>query len=220
MKVGQFILCIFQIKVSCLPNFQFVLSPLTATCPLTIWFLDNSPFAQQKVNKIKNIDLNVSTLDVYTYICTMKIEEAIKQAQFKSEYQKVSINLMFTVSWLTSSIGQTLKPFGISNQQFNILRILRGSYPKTQSVKELTAKMLDRSSNASRLVDKLLDKKLVERSICPSDRRKVEILITDLGLKLTEEASHEIEKMTESIFSKISKNEAKELNRLLDSLRG
>ncbi len=150
----------------------------------------------------------------------MKIEDAIKQAQFKSEYQKASINLMFTVSWMTSSIGQALKPFGISNQQFNILRILRGSHPKTQSVKELTAKMLDRSSNASRLVDKLLDKKLVERSVCPSDRRKVEILITDLGLKLTEEASQEIEKITESIFSKISKNEAKELNRLLDSLRG
>lgn len=150
----------------------------------------------------------------------MKIEEAIKQAQFKSEYQKASINLMFTVSWMSSSIGQALKPFGISNQQFNILRILRGSHPKPQSVKELTAKMLDRSSNASRLVDKLLEKKLVERAICPADRRKVEILITDLGLKLTEEASKEIEKVTVSIFNKISKNEAKELNRLMDLLRG
>jgi len=172
-----------------------------------------------KVNKIKIIDLNVATIDVYTYICAMKIEDAIKQQQFKNEYQKANINLLFTASWLTSNIAQALKPFGISNQQFNILRILKGGHPKPQSVKELTTKMLDRSSNASRLVDKLLEKRLVERTVCPTDRRKVEILITESGLNLTDEVSAELEVIIQAIFSKISKNEAKELNRLLDFIK-
>lgn len=149
----------------------------------------------------------------------MKIEEAIQQQSFKDEYHKAHINLLFTVSWMNSEMNPIWKKFGLTNQQFNVLRILRGVHPKPASVKEITGKMLDRSSNASRLVDKLLEKKLVERKVCPKDRRQVEIFISDTGLELTGHVSAAIEETTNDIFKKISKNEARELSRILDNLR-
>ncbi len=149
----------------------------------------------------------------------MKLEKAIQQTKFEDEYQKASINLLFSGSWFSGHIGRSLKTFGISQQQFNILRILKGAQ-KPLSVKELTSRMLDRSSNASRLVDKLLDKRFVERTVCQTDRRQVEVAITEKGIDLIDKASKAVKEITQNIFSNLSKNEAKELSRLLDLLRG
>lgn len=149
----------------------------------------------------------------------MKIEQAIQQSTFKDEYHKAHVNLLYTASWFNTQLAPVWREFDLTGQQFNVLRILRGSHPKPASVKDITSKMLDRSSNASRLVDKLLEKKLVERTVCPNDRRKVEIVISEKGLELINKSSLALEEKTSAIFNKISKNEAREMNRILDNLR-
>src|SRR5579859_746274 len=101
----------------------------------------------------------------------MKIEEEIKQSKFKSPFQKVAINLQFTANWLISNNNNFFKGFGITMQQFNILRILRGQHEKSISAAEIKERMLDRNSDVSRLLDRLIDKKLVTKSQCPSDKR-------------------------------------------------
>ena len=150
----------------------------------------------------------------------MKIEEEIRQKQFRSDYQKAHINILFTAAWLTQQSTQVLKPFGISWQQFNILRILRGLHPQPVTVKLLTERMIDKMSNASRLVDKLKLKGLVEREECPMDRRRVDVRITDRGLELINRASEAMGAHLERDLSTLKPEEARELNGLLDKLRG
>lgn len=150
----------------------------------------------------------------------MRIEQEINQKKFKDVYQKAHINILFTSSWLSQQSIQLLRPLNISWQQFNILRILRGMQPEPATVKLLTERMIDKMSNASRLVDKLKNKGLVERIACPEDRRRVNIYITDEGLKLLEKASELMEKDLRQQMGNISEAEAEALNDLLDKLRG
>lgn len=149
----------------------------------------------------------------------MRIEKEIQQTVFESEYQKANINLLFTASWLNQKSAQVLKPFNISWQQFNILRILRGMGDKPATIKTLTERMIDKMSNASRLVEKLKQKGLVERMSCPSDRRQVDILITKEGLSILDEASKAMENALSDISNNFSEEEAKTLNELLDRMR-
>ena len=149
----------------------------------------------------------------------MKIEEAIQQKKFKDEYQKVHINVLYTASWIHQQSLQALKPFKISWQQFNILRILRGMHPQPASVKLLTERMIDKMSNASRLVEKLKQKGLVERKSCKSDRRQVDVVITDMGLDLLTQASKAMDQQMESAKARLNPEEAVQLNVLLDDLR-
>ncbi len=149
----------------------------------------------------------------------MKLEEEIQQKSFKDEHQKAGINLLFTASWISKVNAESLKPFNISIQQFNILRILRGLGSQPASVKLLTERMIDKMSNASRLVEKLKTKGLVERIACPKDRRQVDIHITKKGLKLLEQSSENLEFNLKQKFSSLTKNEATLLNNLLDKLR-
>lgn len=148
----------------------------------------------------------------------MTIEEEIKQKKFKDEFQKAEINLFYTANWRTSQVTALMKPFGISPQQFNILRILRGQRPQPAPLKLLTERMLDRMSNTSRLVDKLMQKGLVTRDNCMENRRRVDILITEEGLRLCEKVTKEIESNRE-LDQKITEKEAQELNRILDKMR-
>lgn len=148
----------------------------------------------------------------------MKIGKEIKQEKFKSEYQKMLINILFTSGWLSSKHALNLKPYGISTQQYNILRILRGQHPKPATVNLLIDRMLDKNSNASRLVEKLRLKKLVERAICPDDRRAVNVAITKKGLDLLIELEEQEENFIDQL-KKISEKEAEQINLLLDKLR-
>lgn len=150
----------------------------------------------------------------------MRIEDEIKQEQFKDEYQKLNINLLFTASWLNQMTTQSLRPYKISWQQFNILRILRGRHPEPATIKLLSERMIDKMSNASRLVEKLRQKNFIERTESSTDRRRVDIILTDLGLKIVEEASQILEQEVHRTLSTISKEEAKHFNQLLDRLRG
>lgn len=150
----------------------------------------------------------------------MKIEQEINQKTFRSEYIKAHINLMFTASWMDQHTNQALKKFGISWQQFNILRILRGMHPEPATVKLLTERMIDKMSNASRLVEKLKQKGLVYRNECPEDRRRVNVGITEKGLQIVGKASDVIEQDIEYNFRSLSTQEAHSLNELLDKMRG
>jgi len=148
----------------------------------------------------------------------MKLEDAIKQTAFKSEEERLVINLVYTSGWLSSEQNRFFKSFGVSSQQYNVLRILRGQFPNPASVGLIQERMLDKMSNASRLIEKLKQKKLIKRSECSKDRRQVDVLITKDGLKLLED----IDKLNgemHGICNTLSQNEKKKLNELLDKLR-
>ncbi len=149
----------------------------------------------------------------------MKLEEEIKQKKFRNEYHKLAVNILYTHGWLLNHQSAFLKKCGITPAQFNILRILRGQYPNPASINLLKERMLDKMSDASRLVERLLQKDFLDRKICPEDRRKVEVVITEKGLKLLEEIDNHNDE-ADKVFSKLSPEEAKRLNDLLDKMRG
>jgi len=149
----------------------------------------------------------------------MKIEEEIQQKQFKSEYHKAMVNIIFSYNWLIQHQIEVLKPFGITLQQYNILRILRGQYPKPSTIKLMKERMLDRMSDCSRIVEKLRAKELVERHLCEKDRRNVDVLITKKGLNLLKKLDKIFEKYDKKLIA-LSDKELKTLNKLLDRMRG
>lgn len=148
----------------------------------------------------------------------MKLEDAIKQTAFKTEEERLVINLVYTSGWLSAEQNRFFKRFGISSQQYNVLRILRGQYPNPASVGLIQERMLDKMSNASRLIEKLKQKKLIKRSECSKDRRQVDVLVTQEGLSLLEEIDGLNDEM-HSICNTLDVNEKKTLNNLLDKLR-
>jgi DNA-binding MarR family transcriptional regulator len=149
----------------------------------------------------------------------MKIEDAIKQKRFTSEFHKAHINVLYTAAWFSQQTTKLLKPFNISWQQFNILRILRGMHPQPATVKELAERMIDKMSNASRLVEKLKQKGLVDRYACEFDRRRVDISITEKGLEVIVAAIALIDQAIDKDMRAISSEEATLLNNILDKLR-
>ena len=149
----------------------------------------------------------------------MKIEEEIKQKKFKDDYQKLVVNLLYTSNWMNAQFELLFKNSGITLQQYNVLRILRGQYPKPSSIKLIKERMLDRMSDASRIVDKLVLIKLVIRNQCPNDRRSVDVVISEDALNLLQTMDVLDEKAKE-ILKSLSKTEIIVLNDLLDKLRG
>ena len=146
------------------------------------------------------------------------INEAIRQEKFASEHEKAVINLVFTSGWVQGILHRFLKQYDISPQQYNVLRILRGQHPAAASVSLIQERMLDKMSNASRLVEKLKLKGLVKRSECPNDRRQVDVVITGKGLELLEEIGQNPEHL-QAVEASIHCDEAKQLNYILDKLR-
>lgn len=145
------------------------------------------------------------------------IEEILK-TNFKDDKQKFVANMVHTTSWIKNTFNELIKPFGISSQQFNILRILRGAgdWLSMNIVKE---RMVEKSPNATRLADKLLDKDLIERERCSSDRRVVFVKITDKGLALLAEVDKLENKDFMAFISKITPEEAKQFSDILDKMR-
>jgi DNA-binding MarR family transcriptional regulator len=149
----------------------------------------------------------------------MKIEDEISQSKFRSEFEKAVVNLIFTHNWILTHHKKFFAKYDITAQQFNILRILRGQYPKTSTVNLLKTRMLDKMSDASRLVERLRQKGLVVRVENEKDRRTVDIIISQKGLELLEEIdanSKEMSKPTKNL----SEADAKALNDILDKMRG
>jgi DNA-binding MarR family transcriptional regulator len=148
----------------------------------------------------------------------VRLEDEIKQSHFKSEHHKLMINLLFTTSWLQRMQSSFLRPHDITIEQYNILRILRGAKGEKLSLNDVSSRMIDRASNTSRLIDKLVNKKWVIRNICPNDRRQSELLITDKGLEILSNLQGPIDEIIEQ-FSFISVSDTKKFNQVLDEIR-
>ena len=149
----------------------------------------------------------------------MGLEEAIKQSKFESEREKAIVNISYTQSYLSTSFNTALKEYNISLQQFNVLRILKGQHPKAVSINDITARMVDKMSNCSRLVDKLYTKELVKRETCSYDKRQLDISLTSKGSSTLEE----LNMLTKEVIThhdNLTDTEYQTLNELLDKLRG
>ena len=148
----------------------------------------------------------------------MGIEKDIYQQKFRNDHQRVYINLFYTYGWLMEKIKQILGASDITPQQFNILRILRGSHPTPLSTLQIRERLLDKMSDTSRIVDRLLIKKLVVKKSNRLDKRLVDISITEQGLSLLLMLD-ERDKEMDSIVNNLSKEEAIQLSILLDKIR-
>ena len=149
----------------------------------------------------------------------MSIETDIKQKKFRSPFQRLAINLVYTSNWLQYNQMELFREHDLTLQQYNVLRILRGQQSNAIKVSDIAERMLDKNSNTSRLVDKLLAKGLAERSSCPSDRRAVDVIITEQGLELLATLDPLLEERENSMGKAITSEEAENLSAILDKLR-
>ncbi len=148
----------------------------------------------------------------------MKIEDALKTSKFKSDQHKAMLNIMFTASWLRNKVIGKLKSYGISQEQYNVLRILRGSYPTPLCAKDITDRMVDKNSNTTRIMDKLIAKEYINKWRGEVDRREVNISITESGLELLNEIDKE-ETIDNPNYLNLTDAESGLLSALLDKLR-
>lgn len=149
----------------------------------------------------------------------MRLEDEIAQKKFKSDYHKALVNVIYTNNWIMSVQNDLFKKHGLTTQQYNILRILRGQYPNPASIKTIRARMLDKMSDASRIVEKLRVKGWVQREISPSDRRNVDVVITEKGLLVLEKMDPFMDQIMYSMQN-LNETEVAQLNDLLDKFRG
>jgi DNA-binding MarR family transcriptional regulator len=147
----------------------------------------------------------------------MSLEKDIHQPKFRNEYHKMTVNLIYTYNWLMEQSKRFFERADLTPQQFNILRILRGA-GKPLSTLQIRQRMLDRMSDTSRIVDRLIRKELVQKVVCKDDRRLVDVSITDKGLSLLEMLDGLNAEM-DAPFQTLSEEEAVSLNQLLDKLR-
>lgn len=147
------------------------------------------------------------------------IGEEIQQTEFTDVYQKLGINILFTAAWFGDRNRAALKDFDITLPQFNVLRILRGQKGQPITVAGLCERMVDKSSNASRIVDKLERRKLVSRRICLNNRRKVDVVITEIGMSLLLELDRKVPTFQEIMGSQLTTKDAEAMNFALDQIR-
>lgn len=148
----------------------------------------------------------------------MGIDQDI-QTKFRNEYQKAAVNIIYTYNWMSERTKEIFASADITPQQFNILRILRGSLPNPLSTLQIRERMLDKMSDTSRIVDRLIAKGLVKKGTCKTDRRLVDVIITDKGKKILEKLDLRQDEM-DNILGNLSKKEALTLSELMDKMRG
>jgi DNA-binding MarR family transcriptional regulator len=156
--------------------------------------------------------------DVYTYICIVKLENALLSTKFSSEVQKASLNVLYSAWWLKSITSKELKDFDLTHEQYNVLRILKGKYPDQLCVKDIARRMIEKSSNVPRIIDRLEIKKLVKRTVSESDKRETLITITKSGLSILESSTSKLNKL-HGCMQNLTEKEALQLNQLLEKMR-
>lgn len=149
----------------------------------------------------------------------MELEKEIQSSKFEDNYHKAVVNISYTYSWLSTILRERLEKHQITHQQFNILRILRGQFPNPATVNLLKERMIDKMCDASRIVDRLVQKELVTRCTNSKDRRAVDIRISKKGLKVLSQIDCQL-KMSDLLSHNITEEEAQVLCTLLDKLRG
>ena len=150
---------------------------------------------------------------------SMKLEKEIASNKFENNYHKTVVNVLYTYGWVTNLLRKRFDKYHITMQQFNILRILRGQYPQPATINLLKERMLDKMSDASRIVERLVQKGLVSRCTNEKDRRAVDIKINEKGLELLQKLDMEMN-IHEILKSNLTDEEADQLNTLLDKMRG
>lgn len=153
---------------------------------------------------------------VGTYVCRVKLEEKIQTKGFESEIHKVHINILYTAYLIKQRIAVLLKPFFITPEQFNVMRILRGKIDTGLSIKEISSRLIEKNSNVSRIIDKLERKSLAKRERSGIDKREVKIHLTKQGLDLINSASKTLS-INQNVIFDISEEEAKIVNAIFDN---
>lgn len=148
----------------------------------------------------------------------MGIKEEIKQTKFKSPIQKAIVNIYYTANWLRDKQQHLFKKHNILPQHYNIIRIVKGKNPNPVSPSEIKDVMLDKGRDLTRLVDKLVSLKILERKLCDDNRRKMEITITQYGIDICNKVEQEMTMEMETKFN-LSDEEGELLSDLLDKLR-
>lgn len=156
---------------------------------------------------------------IYMYICIVKLEQAIQSSKFKNEMHKASLNILYTAWWLKTQMSKVLKEFGLTHEQYNVMRILKGKYPEQMCVKDISCRMIEKSSNVPRIIDRLVLKKLVKRADSPTDKRETVITLTQAGIAVLAASTESVNQLMEQMVQ-IETAEAQELNRLLERMRG
>ena len=148
----------------------------------------------------------------------MKLEEAIKSNKFRNEVHKAGLNILYTAWWLKTTMSKELKEYGLTHEQYNVLRILKGRHPEQICVKEIACRMIEKSSNVPRIIDRLETKKLVKRTSSDSDKRETVIVLTSAGINILEHSTGRINKLMDRVMI-LDETKARELNNILEEIR-
>lgn len=148
----------------------------------------------------------------------MKLEQAIKSTKFKNELHKAALNILYTSWWLKTIMSKELKEYGLTHEQYNVLRILKGKHPEQVCVREIACRMIEKNSNVPRIIDRLETKKLVKRSTSPNDKRETVITVTAAGLNILGITTGKINKLFEETIV-VNEKDAQTLNTLLEKIR-
>lgn len=157
-------------------------------------------------------------LHVCTYICIVKLEDAIQTRKFLNQKQKAGLNILYTAWWLKTLVSQELKPLGLTHEQYNVLRILKGSHPEKMCIKDIGSRMIERSSNVPRIIDRLVAKELVNRSTSDIDKRETVIQLTKAGINILESGNQKINDLFSNSVD-LNEADASRLNDLLENIR-
>lgn len=148
----------------------------------------------------------------------MKLEDALKSSRFTDEKHKAGLNILYTAYWLKSHFSTAMKETGLTIEQFNVMRILKGKHPEQMCVRDIASRMLEKNSNVPRIADRLVAKKLVKRATSKEDKRETVMSLTEKGSQLLESANKLMEEVNVKITG-INNEEAKALNDLLEKMR-
>ena len=163
-------------------------------------------------------EIKFGKLDVRTYICIVKLEEAIQSSKFSSQKQKAGLNVLYTAWWIKTMVSKQLKPLGLTGEQYNVLRILKGKHPEQMCVRDIGCRMIEKNSNVPRIIDRLELKKLVTRSTSMIDKRETVITITPAGMDTLKLATAKVDDLFGRTVE-ITEIEAAQLNQLLEKMR-
>lgn len=148
----------------------------------------------------------------------MKLETAIKTDRFESEQHKALLNIMYTAYWLKTRVSGALKELGLTAEQYNVMRIMKGKHPEQMCVKDIGSRMIEKSSNVPRIIDRLVEKKLVKRTASKDDKRETIMSLTEKGLTMLATATKNVQAINTEMNG-IDDTDAKKLNELLEKIR-
>lgn len=148
----------------------------------------------------------------------MKLEEAIQSNKFRNEMHKAGLNILYTAWWFKTVISKELKEYGLTHEQYNVLRILKGKHPEPVCVKEIASRMIEKNSNVPRIIDRLETKKLVKRNSSTTDKRETVTVLTQAGINILQHSTDRVNNLTDKVIT-LDESKAKVLNQILEEIR-